>query len=169
MGHRMVAVILAFAFAALTAQPQAPLSRTYQKWLDEDVAYIIHDEERASFQRLQNDEERDRFIVQFWERRNPRPGTAENVYKEEHYRRIAYSNVHFAGKNPGWRTDRGRIYITLGPPARIERHFDDPPAYERWHSESWHYEHTGAGSNVTIEFVDPKGTGDFRISTRPRP
>src|SRR6185369_4571075 len=92
------------------------LGSTYKKWLDEDVRWIITDEERETFKRLSNDEERDNFIEQFWLRRDPTPDTVENEYKEEHYRRITYANEHFAAGKPGWKTDRGRIYVMFGPP-----------------------------------------------------
>ena len=108
------------------------LETPYRKWLNEDVAYIITDEERAAFKRLQTDEEREQFIEQFWLRRDPTPDTVENEFKEEHYRRIAYANEHYASGIPGWKTDRGRIYITFGPPDEIESHpsggtYERPP------------------------------------------
>src|SRR5581483_8272743 len=87
------------------------LEGAYKKWLNEDVAYIITDEERKVFTSLQNDEEREQFIEQFWMRRNPDPESLTNDYKEEHYRRIAYANQHFASGIPGWKSDRGRLYI----------------------------------------------------------
>src|SRR4030095_11211581 len=90
------------------------LSKTYKKWLDEDVRWIITDEERGAFKQLSNDEERDQFIEAFWARRDPTPDTGENEFKEEHYRRIAYANEHFPAGIPGWKTDRGRIYIVFG-------------------------------------------------------
>ena len=90
------------------------LSKTYKKWLDEDVVYIISDEERKAFKQLSNDEERDQFIEAFWQRRDPTPDTEENEFKEEHYRRIAYANERFASGIPGWKTDRGRTYIVYG-------------------------------------------------------
>ena len=98
------------------------LETPYKKWLNEDVVYIITDEERAAFKRLQTDEEREQFIEQFWLRRDPTPDTVENEFKEEHYRRIAYANEHYASGIPGWKTDRGRIYIMYGPPDEIESH-----------------------------------------------
>src|SRR6516162_11402263 len=91
-------------------------NKALKKWLDEDVAYIITDEERAAFKRLTTDEEREQFIEQFWLRRDPSPDSIENEFKEEHYRRIAYANENFASGIPGWKTDRGRIYIKFGPP-----------------------------------------------------
>src|SRR6266545_2251471 len=108
------------------------LETPYRKWLNEDVAYIISDEERSAFKRLQNDEEREQFIENFWLRRDPTPDTIENEFKEEHYRRIAYANEHYASGIPGWRTDRGRIYITFGPADEIESHpsggtYERPP------------------------------------------
>src|SRR5215475_584548 len=98
------------------------LSKTYKKWLDEDVRWIITDEERAAFKQLSNDEERDQFIEAFWQRRDPTPDTIENEFKEEHYRRIAYANEHFPAGIPGWKTDRGRTYIVFGPADEIESH-----------------------------------------------
>ena len=98
------------------------LMTPYKKWLDEDVIYIITDEERRVFKNLSTDEEREQFIEQFWLRRDPTPDTVENEFKEEHYRRIAYANERYASGIPGWRTDRGRIYITYGPPDEIDDH-----------------------------------------------
>lgn len=98
------------------------LSKTYKKWLDEDVVYIISDEERKAFKQLSNDEERDQFIEAFWQRRDPTPDTEENEFKEEHYRRIEYANEHFAAGLPGWKTDRGRIFIMYGPADEIDAH-----------------------------------------------
>ena len=93
-----------------------------KKWLDQDVLYIITDEEKAAFKRLTTDDERYQFIEQFWLRRDPSPDTVENEFRDEHYRRIAYANERFASGKPGWKTDRGRIYITWGPPDQIESH-----------------------------------------------
>src|SRR5580698_8759663 len=98
------------------------LASPYKKWLDEDVVYIITPEERSAFLRLQTNEEREQFIEQFWLRRNPDPDSPENTFKEEHYRRIAYANEHFASGIPGWKTDRGRIYIMWGPPDETDSH-----------------------------------------------
>ena len=98
--------------------------RYYRAWVEEDVHWIITPEERAAFETLSADEGRDQFVEQFWRRRDPTPETVENEYKEEHYRRLAYSNVHFAARGPGWKSDRGRAYIVLGPPDEI----DHPPA-----------------------------------------
>src|SRR6185312_13022765 len=98
------------------------LATPYKKWLNEDVAYIITDEERAAFKQANNDEEREQFIESFWLRRDPTPDTEENEFKEEHYRRIAYANEHYASGIPGWKTDRGRIYIVYGPPDENESH-----------------------------------------------
>ena len=95
----------------------------YKKWLHEDVLYIITPEEQQAFRKLTTDKDRDQFIEAFWAKRNPLPGTSHNRFKEEHYRRIAYSNAHFATTTfPGWRSDRGRIYILYGPPDEIQSH-----------------------------------------------
>ena len=122
------------------------LSKTYRKWLDEDVSYIISDEERKAFKQLSNDEERDQFIEAFWQRRDPTPDTEENEFKEEHYRRIAYANEHFAAGIPGWRTDRGRIYVMYGPADEIDSH-PSGGTYERPIEE-------GGGSTSTYPFED---------------
>ncbi|MBX7219599.1 MAG: GWxTD domain-containing protein [Blastocatellia bacterium] len=154
------------------------VEKVYQKWLDEDVRYIITNEERAAFKKLQTDEEREEFIEQFWLRRDPDPDTNENEYREEYYRRIAYSNEKFASGIPGWRTDRGRIYITFGPPDSIEAHPAGGP-YERPYYEGggntstfpfeiWFYRYLeGVGSGIEIEFVDPTGSGEYRIAQSP--
>jgi len=123
-----------------------------------DVGYIIDQAERTAFLGLTTNAERDEFIERFWERRNPSPG-GPNQFKEEHYRRIAYANEHFASAVPGWQTDRGHIYILYGPPDEIEPH---PRAGG---STTWLYHHVeGVGDNATITFVDSTGRGDFRLS-----
>ena len=154
------------------------LSGTYKKWLNQDVVYIITPEEKAAFKALSNDEERDNFIEQFWLRRDPTPDTPENEYKEEHYRRIAYANEHFAAGIPGWRTDRGRIYIMWGPPDQIEAH-PSGGTYERpmeegggetstFPFETWRYRYLeGVGQEVILEFVDPCMCGDYHLTTDP--
>jgi GWxTD domain-containing protein len=154
------------------------LKSVYKKWLDEDVSYIITDEERKAFKTLKTDEERDQFIEQFWLRRDPDPDTPENEYKEEYYQRIQYANEKFSSGIPGWRTDRGRIYVKFGKPDEIESHPSggsyDRPSYEGGGStttypfETWWYRYIeGVGSDVEIEFVDPSGSGEYRIAQSP--
>ncbi len=154
------------------------LETPYRKWLNEDVAYIITDEERAAFKRLQTDEEREQFIEQFWLRRDPTPDTVENEFKEEHYRRIAYANEHFASGIPGWKSDRGRIYITFGPPDERDEHpsggtYERPPEEGGGETttfpfEDWRYRYIeGIGNDVIIEFVDPTMTGEYRMTMDP--
>jgi GWxTD domain-containing protein len=154
------------------------LATPYKKWLEEEVPYIITDEERSAFLQLQTNEEREQFIEAFWQRRDPTPDTVENEFKEEHYRRIAYANERFSSGIPGWRTDRGRIYIMWGPPDEIESH-SSGSTYNRPMSEGggqttvygfddWTYHYMeGIGQNITIEFVDPTGTGEYHISLDP--
>jgi GWxTD domain-containing protein len=154
------------------------LETPYRKWLSEDVSYIITDEERAAFKRLSTDDEREQFIEQFWLRRDPTPDTAENEFKEEHYRRIAYANERFASGIPGWKTDRGRIYITFGPADEVESH-PSGGSYERpieegggttstYPFEKWRYRYIeGIGSDIIIEFVDPTMTGEYRMTMDP--
>jgi GWxTD domain-containing protein len=151
------------------------LSKPYKKWLDEDVVYIITDEERAAFKQLSNDEERDNFIEAFWQRRDPTPDTEENEYKEEHYQRIAYANEHFAAGVPGWKTDRGRIYIVFGKPDEIESH-PSGGTYERpmdegggetstFPFEDWRYRYIeGIGQEVIVEFVDSCMCGEYHMT-----
>jgi GWxTD domain-containing protein len=154
------------------------LETPYRKWLNEDVAYIITDEERAAFKRMSTDEEREQFIEQFWLRRDPTPDSAENEFKEEHYRRIAYANDRFASGIPGWKADRGRIYITFGPPDEIESHpsggtyqreFDEGGGQtSTFPFEKWRYRYIeGIGSDIIIEFVDPTMTGEYRMTMDP--
>jgi GWxTD domain-containing protein len=154
------------------------LETPYKKWLNEDVVYIITDEERAAFKRLASDEERESFIESFWLRRDPTPDTEENEFKEEHYRRIAYANDHYASGIPGWKTDRGRIYITYGPPDEIESH-PSGGTYERpmeegggetstYPFEQWRYRYLeGIGTNIIIEFVDPTMSGEYHLTMDP--
>ena len=151
------------------------LTKTYKKWLEEDVVWIITDEERAAFKQLSNDEERDNFIEAFWQRRDPTPDTEENEYKEEHYQRIAYANEHFAAGVPGWRTDRGRIYIVYGKPDEIDSH-PSGGTYERpmeegggetstFPFEDWRYRYIdGIGQEVIIEFVDTCMCDEFHMT-----
>src|SRR5207237_3309170 len=153
------------------------VSSSYKKWLNEDVAYIITDEERAAFKQLSNDEERDNFIEAFWQRRDPTPDSVENPYKEEHYRRIAYANEHFAAGIPGWKSDRGRIYIMYGPPDQIDAHpsggsYDRPieeggGTTSTFPFETWRYryiEGQDLGNEVEIEFVDTCMCGDYHMT-----
>ncbi len=147
----------------------------YKKWLDEDVAWIITDEERQAFRQLSNDEERDQFIEAFWQRRDPTPDTEENEYKEEHYQRIAYANEHFAAGIPGWKSDRGRIYIMYGKADEVESH-PSGGTYERpmeegggststFPFEQWRYRYLeGIGQEVIIEFVDTCMCGDYHMT-----
>lgn len=151
------------------------LGTAYRKWLDEDVRWIITDQERKAFMSLSNDEERDAFIEQFWRRRNPNPDSPENEFREEHYRRIAYANEHYAAGKPGWMTDRGHIYIAFGPPDSTESH-PSGGTYERpmdegggetttFPFEQWHYRYIeGIGDNIDIEFVDSCQCGDYHMT-----
>ena len=151
------------------------LKEAYKKWRNTDAAYIITKEEKRAFDALTTDEERENFIENFWRRRDPNPDTEENEYREEYYERIAYANQHYTSGIPGWKTDRGRIYIAWGKPDSVESHPSggsyDRPSYEGGGStttypfEVWFYRHLdGVGDGVEIEFVDPTGTGEYRIA-----
>jgi len=151
------------------------LHGTYKVWLDQDVRWIITDQEMQAFKHLSNDEERDQFIEQFWLRRNPNPDSPENEFREEHYARIAYANEHFAAGKPGWKTDRGHIYIAYGKPDSIESH-PSGGSYQRpmeegggntstYPFETWHYRYLeGVGDNIDIEFVDSCMCGDYHMT-----
>jgi GWxTD domain-containing protein len=137
-----------------------PLSKPYQKWLDEDVRYLINDQERADFKKLTTDDQRDKFVEDFWNRHNPTPESSQNPYKEEHYRRIAYTNTHFAASVPGYRTDRGRFYIVYGPPDSVDSKSAPAPP-----TETWHYSFVeGIGRNVILTFTDKCVCGKYEFS-----
>src|SRR5436305_6371787 len=179
--------VLALAVPAVFAQQQKPARQTnqkeeipkvYREWPDKDVAYIITPQERAAYKKLKTNEEREQFIELFWRRRDPDPDTDENEYREEYYERIAYANEHFASGIPGWKTDRGRIYIMYGKPDETESH-PSGGAYNResyegggststYPFERWFYRYLpGVGSGIEIEFVDPTGSGEYRIARNP--
>ncbi|HKC66527.1 MAG TPA: GWxTD domain-containing protein [Pyrinomonadaceae bacterium] len=178
--------VLALAVPAAFAQ-DLPDRKTNQKdeipkvckeWPDKDVAYIITPQERAAYKKLRTNEERENFIELFWRRRDPDPDTDENEFREEYYERIAYANEHYTSGIPGWKTDRGRIYITWGKPDEIESHPSggsyERPSYEgggntsTYPFEIWFYRYLpGVGSGIEIEFVDPTGSGEYHIARDP--
>jgi len=151
------------------------LGTSYKKWLDQDVRWIITDDERKAFMQLSNNEERDQFIEAFWQRRNPNPDSEDNEFKDEHYRRIEYANEHYAAGKPGWMTDRGRIYIVYGPPDETDSH-PSGGTYERpmeegggetstFPFEDWRYRYIeGIGQEVIVEFVDTCMCGDYHMT-----
>jgi GWxTD domain-containing protein len=154
------------------------LDTPYKQWLNEDVVYIISPEEHTAFLQLETNEEREQFIEQFWLRRSTNPDLPDNDFKEEHYRRIAYTNEHFASGIPGWRTDRGRMYIMWGPADEVESHptggtYDRPMdegggSTTTYAWESWRYRYMeGIGENVIWEFVDPSGSGEYHLTMDP--
>jgi GWxTD domain-containing protein len=154
------------------------LDTPYKQWLNEDVVYIISPEERQAFLQLETNEEREQFIEQFWLRRSSNPDLPDNDFKEEHYRRIAYANEHFASGIPGWKTDRGRMYIMWGPADEVESHptggtYDRPMeegggSTSTYPWETWRYRYMeGIGENVIWEFVDPSGSGEYHLTMDP--
>jgi GWxTD domain-containing protein len=167
----------------------ASLQTPYRIWLEYDVAYIITTAERTAYLKLSNNEEREHFIEDFWERRNPIPGSTENKFKEEHFRRIAYANEHFTAGNPGWKADRGRIYIVFGPPDDIKVQAGNSGDNSAKPAEIWHYrliqeyavpekvqgkqsekkpEPTTYLKNVDLKFVDDCRCGDYRLQSSPK-
>ncbi len=181
---RILSILLLFTLGLASAGPVQKQARQeeredyFKKWLQEDVKYIISDEERDVFQKLTTVEEKEAFIEQFWYRRDPDPRTKANEFKEEHYRRIAYANEHFQSGKPGWMTDRGRVYIAHGEPIYIERHPSGGPYMRKpWEGggstytypfEVWVYRYIdGIGDDVELEFVDPSFSGEYRLALRP--
>lgn len=147
-------------------------------WLRDEVPEVITEAERLAFFRLSTNEEREQFIEIFWQKRNPEPDSPNNTAREEHYRRLAYADEHFASGVAGRKTDRGRIYIIWGPPDEIESHptggtYDRPSEQgggstttSPW--EMWRYRHLeGIGENIEIEFVDTSGSGEYHITRDP--
>ncbi len=179
----LLLTVIAAALAAVTAAPalfavpapspapqekqaEQQSSSPYSNWLNQDVAYIIAEAERAAFERLATDEERQMFIKQFWLRRDPTPGTPANEFMTEHYRRIEYANKHFRtpGGTAGWKTDLGHMYIVYGPPDELEMHPSGGGA-TTFPNQVWLYRHVeGIGDNVTVTFVDRGNTGEFRLA-----
>ena len=171
-------IVLLTATIVAQQNRQEEAEKYYKKWLDQDVVYIITQEERDVFSKLSTMDEKDQFIEQFWLRRDPDLRTALNEYKEEHYRRIAYANQKFGSGIPGWKTDRGRIYITFGEPAQVEYNAGGGtyvrPSYEgsgrtaTYPFEIWRYRHIpGIGDDIEIEFVDRSWTGEFKLALYP--
>src|SRR6185369_1958961 len=163
---------------ARKSREQEAGNRLLRKWIDEDVPYIISNEERAAFKQLKTDEEREQFIESFWLRRDPTPDTIDNEFKDDHYERIAYSNEHFASGIAGWKTDRGRIYVMYGKPDEIESHpsggtYDRPieeggGTTSTFPFEIWRYRYVeGIGNEVLLEFVDPSMSGEYRMTIDP--
>jgi GWxTD domain-containing protein len=173
---RLCYLLAAIVFlASLSAGAQ--LQTRYKKWLDEDASWIITSQERADFMNLSSDDQREKFIVDFWERHNPSPGSPENAFKQEHYRRIAYANAHFdytdkkGNAAPGWKTDRGRIYILYGTPDSIDNRAGGGFQLASGIKASadpfvlWHYKSIrGIGQNVTVRFIDKCRCGDLQQS-----
>jgi GWxTD domain-containing protein len=157
---------------------QKELLPVYREWLNGPVSYIITSEERSTFLHLETNEERENFIENFWQRRNPDEASVDNSYKEEYYRRVAYTNEHYSSGIPGWKTDRGRLYLMWGPPDEVTSHPAGGP-YTRtpeegggetsvYPFEDWRWRYLpGIGENIEIEFVDPSGSGEYHLTMDP--
>lgn len=164
-------ILLLLALAGLllpglsAAGQKKDLPPLYKKWLGEEVVYIISPLEKQVFEKLQTDRERDLFIEAFWRQRDPTPGTTENEFKTEHYRRVNYANYYLGRQSPmpGWKTDRGRIYIILGEPNDIQ-HFES--GQETYPAEVWFYQNKaefGLPSGFNIVFFKEHGSGDYKL------
>lgn len=146
-------------------EKEPALPDRYRKWLEEEVVYIITPVEKDIFLKLRTDRERDLFIEAFWKHRDPVPETEENEFKKEHYRRIEYANKYFGRESPkpGWKTDRGRFYIILGPPNDIQRIDSKSEVYD---TEIWFYQgktEMGLPPGFNVVFFREKGTGEYRL------
>ena len=167
--------ILALVVAVGSPATSAPQKGRYDNlteeeaakvWIEEIAQYIATKQEKEIYKSLTTSEERVRFIDTFWAKRDPTPETPENEYKLEHYRRLAYANTFFSAGRPGWRTDRGRIYILLGPPSQVD---SDPMGRlaHQFPTEVWTYSqppHPLLPPNLEIAFVDRRSIGDYEIT-----
>src|SRR5690349_5163462 len=145
-------------------QKKQKLEKSYREWLERDVAYIITKDEKDAFLRLATNEARDKFIEDFWEIRNPNPGSPSNSYKDEIYQRIAFADTRFGiGSGvEGWRTDRGRTYITLGPPQQKQVFRNSANLYP---IEIWFYSSPNPALPpfFYVMFYQREGSGDYRF------
>jgi len=172
MRHKAsLSVLLLLSIAGLLPSVPGPggqkksLPPVYKKWLEEEVVYIISPLEKQVFDKLQTDRERDLFIEAFWRQRDPTPGTTENEFKTEHFRRVNYANYYLGRQSPvpGWKSDRGRIYIILGEPNDIQ-HFES--GQETYPAEIWFYQNkaeSGLPTGFNIVFFKEHGTGDYKL------
>ena len=141
------------------------LPERYQRWLDEEVVYIMARMERAVFLQLRTDRERDLFMEAFWKHRDPTPASPENEFKTEHLRRVAYANQYLGreGSVPGWKTDRGRMYILLGEPQDIQKYAGKLGIYD---CESWFYQgktDLGLPPSFNLLFFKEHGQGMMKL------
>lgn len=158
-----VVIVLTSQYDTAKQSQGGVLAPKYQNWLDEDVHWLISAQEEKEFLKLTTDEQRLHFVVEFWERRNPNPGSKENTFKEEHYRRLAFSNVHFAASVRGWKTDRGHVYVVYGPPDYILTH---PASGANPAEELWSYRQMpGADGDLTLKFIDRCACGEFVLAS----
>ena len=162
VGQRNVLLFVIFGLSICTfgEAAQSQLGAEYSRWLNEDVRWIVTDQERTDFLMLENGNARDGFIREFWERRNPTPGASHNSFKEEHYRRLAFANEHFAARSPGWKTDRRHVYIVYGPPDAITPHAGSGTTVP---SETWYYRRLADNTQASFKFVDACRCGEYKL------
>ncbi|HEX8370717.1 MAG TPA: GWxTD domain-containing protein [Pyrinomonadaceae bacterium] len=139
--------------------------KTFKQWLEKDARYIITENEKEVARNLKTEADQEQFVENFWRRRDPDPETEINEFKEEYYDRIAYADEHFPSGIPGWKTDRGKIYILYGKPDRIEKGRAEFEENENVPFEKWFYRQiTGIGSDVRLTFIDPTESLEFRLT-----
>lgn len=163
-------ILVALVFGLLLCPPSATAAKhpklppRYEQWLDQEVNYLITDQERTTFLSLATDQDRDRFIETFWAIRNPDPTSPGNTFKDEHYRRLEYVNTHYGlpSAQNGWRTDRGMVYITLGPPQHKRTETNTKYLLP---IDIWFYQDPGhaLAPYFSVLFYQPSGAEDYRI------
>jgi len=140
------------------------LSPELRTWF-EDVSPILTRTERAVFQKLQTNAEREKFVRFFWRMRDPLPDTTANEFQKEYEERIRFADQNFGRSSPkrGSQTDRGFYYLVLGPP--LERNYFTTQS-EIWPLELWFYKGAveyGLPDYFYLIFYQPEGVGDYRL------
>lgn len=166
MKTKLLSAVILLALAGplgILGQSKIALPERYKKWLDEEAVYIITPHEREVFRQLQTDRERDIFVEAFWKHRDPLPETPRNEFEEEHYRRLNFANANYGRSTPlpGWKTDRGRIHVLLGPPKNIEQYTNVNGVYP---VEIWFYlgdEALDLPTGFNVIFFKRNGAGDY--------
>ena len=159
-------LVVAFSLLLVAGALAGPekLSPELQAWF-EDVSPILTRTERAVFQKLQTNAEREKFVRFFWRMRDPLPDTTANEFQKEYEERVRFADQNFGRYSPkrGSQTDRGYYYLVLGPP--LERHFFTTQS-EVWPLELWFYkgaQEYGLPDYFYLIFYQPDGVGDYRL------
>jgi GWxTD domain-containing protein len=161
-----LSVLILNVCVSVVATPAPALPDKWKHWLDEEVVYIITPKEKEVFLSLASEREREDFEKAFWLQRDPTPGTPVNEFKDEHNKRLKYAN-EFLGRGsfqPGWKTDRGKIYVILGKPVDVQRYYES--AQNLVPSELWHYQgdtSLGLPPFFYIIFYQDQGSSEYKL------